>query len=202
MDRTCNNDSAHQLGALPSKSSSRLRLSGDWSRVNLPSSDPSVLNTRLVDRKESSQIDVSEESSDVMPSSRSRVPNSIAAPIHINTDIQPSLTLPSSVLPTRSRTTPVATHHERSPFLAILPHDIHYRLAVQYVDFDTLLALRQTCTTMYDLLNPDLVHRVRSEFVQKSLDLEIKRFREYRTIYPRQRLGALWISCTRPLTSD
>lgn len=192
MDRTCNSDSAHQLGALASKSSSRLRLSGDWSRVNLPSSDASVLNTRLGDRKESSQIDVSEESSDVMPSSRSRVPNSIAAPITVKAEIQPSLTLPSSVLPTRSRTIPIATHHERSPFLAILPHDIHFRLAVHYVDFDTLLALRQTCTTMYDLLNPDLVHRVRSEFVQKSLDLEIKRFREYRTIYPRQRLGALW----------
>ncbi|KEF61199.1 uncharacterized protein A1O9_02764, partial [Exophiala aquamarina CBS 119918] len=99
---------------------------------------------------------------------------------------------PSLVPPTRSRTKPITALHQQTPFLSILPHDIHYVLAIKYLDFDTLLALRQTCTTMFDLLNADLVHRVRSEFVQKSLDLEMKRFRDYRTIYPRQRLGALW----------
>lgn len=45
---------------------------------------------------------------------------------------------------------------------------------------------------MFSLLDSDLLLRIRSAFVQKSLDNEIKRFREYRTIYPRQRLGALW----------
>ena len=197
MDRACNNDSAQQLGALTSKSSSRLRLSGDWSRVNLSNPDPSAMNTRLVDRKESSQIDVSEQSSDLMMQpSRSRISNSATAnmaPVPIKPEVQPSLTLPSIVLPTKPRTTPIATQNEqRSPFLTILPHDIHYILAVKYLDFDTLLALRQTCKTMFSLLDSDLLLRIRSAFVQKSLDNEIKRFREYRTIYPRQRLGALW----------
>jgi hypothetical protein len=192
MDRGCNAETAPQLGTLASKSSSRLRLSGDWSRVNLANPDPSTLSTRLVDRKESSQIDVSEQCSDVVPPSKTRLSSTTTVPVPAKPEAQTLSIPPSLVLPTRSRTIPITTHNQRSPFLAILPHDVHYILAVEYLDFDTLLALRQTCRTMYDILSSELVHRVRSDFVQKSLDIEIKRFRDYRTIYPRQRLGALW----------
>jgi len=193
MDRVCTNtESPHQLGAVASKSTSRLRLSGDWSRVSLANPDPSTLSTRLVDRKESSQIDVSEQSSDAAPPSKPRTPTTMNAPLLVKPGLQPISISPSLVLPTRSRTKAIPAQYQDTPFLSILPHDIHYILAVKYLDFDTLLALRQTCTTMYDLFNSELVRRVRSDFVQQSLDLEIKRFNDYRSIYPRQRLGALW----------
>ncbi|EXJ79861.1 hypothetical protein A1O3_08146 [Capronia epimyces CBS 606.96] len=63
---------------------------------------------------------------------------------------------------------------------------------MHYLDFDTLLALRQTCRAMYSLLTPDIVRRVRSSFIQTSLKSEEEQFRAYRTVNPRQRLGHLW----------
>ncbi|KAJ9612252.1 hypothetical protein H2200_003849 [Cladophialophora chaetospira] len=81
---------------------------------------------------------------------------------------------------------------QQSPFLSILPHDVHHLLATHYVDFDTLLALRQTCRTLHQILTPGLVRRIRCKIVKESLDREISQYRDYRSVYPRQRLGHLW----------
>ncbi|OQV02079.1 hypothetical protein CLAIMM_07330 [Cladophialophora immunda] len=81
---------------------------------------------------------------------------------------------------------------QKSAFLSILPRDLHFLLATTFVDFDTLLALRQTCRSLYETLPTDVVRRVRSKMVKESLDNEAEQYREYRSIYPRQRLGHLW----------
>jgi hypothetical protein len=65
-------------------------------------------------------------------------------------------------------------------------------LATRYLDFDSLLALRQTCTTLYSLLTPALVRRVRYKIVKSSLEVEAAQYYNYRSAYPRQRLGHLW----------
>ncbi|EXJ83908.1 hypothetical protein A1O1_07537 [Capronia coronata CBS 617.96] len=87
---------------------------------------------------------------------------------------------------------PREPRHDPAPFLSILPSDLHYILGTYYLDFDTLLALRQTCRSMYTVLTPDVVRRVRARLIQRSLEMEKEQFRAYRSIYPRQRLGHIW----------
>ncbi|KIW37516.1 uncharacterized protein PV06_10169 [Exophiala oligosperma] len=79
-----------------------------------------------------------------------------------------------------------------SPFLDILSTDLHYAIATKYLNFDTLLALRQTCRAMHALLTPDKIRRVRDKLVQQYLEDEVRQFRAYRTLYPRNRFGHLW----------
>ena len=81
---------------------------------------------------------------------------------------------------------------QHSAFMTILPRDIYHLLATQYLDFDTLLALRQTCRAAHQLLTSNLIRRIRAQLVKKSLEHEISQYREYRSKYPRQRLGHLW----------
>ncbi len=115
---------------------------------------------------------------------------------------RPSLATPSSIIakakqhapiPSTNRTRPIRKEGaQQSAFLSILPHDVHYLLATHYIDFDTLLALRQTCRTMHGILTPGLVHRIRCKIVKDSLDEETTEYQTYRSKYPRQRLGHLW----------
>jgi hypothetical protein len=99
--------------------------------------------------------------------------------------------LPASLSANKTRPIRQQGTHQ-SAFLAILPHDVHYLLATRYLDFDALLALRQTCRTLYTILTPSLVRRIRSKLVKESLENEMHQYRDYRSIYPRQRLGHLW----------
>ncbi|KIW75885.1 hypothetical protein Z517_10630 [Fonsecaea pedrosoi CBS 271.37] len=98
-------------------------------------------------------------------------------------------TLLSANKPQQDRTVGGA---QKSAFLSILPRDLHFLLATTYVDFDTLLALRQTCHLFYEMLPTEVVRRVRSKLVKESLENEAQQYREYRSMYPRQRLGHLW----------
>ena len=106
-----------------------------------------------------------------------------------------TITTTTSLSPTKPRPLRPLQHQsstQKAPFLTILPHDIHYLLATHYLDFNNLLALRQTCHALHSLFTPALVHRIRSSLVQDSLAREIAQYKDYRAIYPRQRLGHLW----------
>lgn len=186
----------HQFTHLASKSSLRLRSGDDPSCVNVTT----IYNvgTRQADRKDASSVDISRQSSD--PTVRPSTPKT-SIPATITTTPSSSSPFPSPIaIPTtlsQSPTQPLQprrhpTLRQSSPFLTIIPHDLHYVLAVNYLDFDTLLSLRQTCRTMHTLLAPQLVRRVRSAVIQDSLNLEEQQFKSYRSIYPRQRLGHLW----------
>ena len=186
----------HQFTQIASKSSLRLRSSDNHSCVSLTT----IYNvgTRHVDRKDASSVDITMQASD--PSGRPSTPKT-SAPAPITTcSSSSSPFLQSIALPDTSSQSPTlslqprrrSTLHQSSPFLTIIPHDLHHVLAVKYLDFDTLLSLRQTCRTMHDLLTPQLVRRVRSAVIQESLKVEEQQFTSYRSIYPRQRLGHLW----------
>ncbi|KIW56909.1 hypothetical protein PV05_05525 [Exophiala xenobiotica] len=84
------------------------------------------------------------------------------------------------------------SQRKQSLFIALLPPDLHYIIATKYLDFDTLLALRQTCHMMRRLLTPDQVRRVRSKLIQGYLEDEARQFQDYRIHFPPQRLGHLW----------
>lgn len=85
-----------------------------------------------------------------------------------------------------------AGHRHQSPFLDLLPADLHYIVAMYYLDFDSLVALRQTCRTMQELLTPDLVRRVRAGFIETSLRHEAQQYRDYRSMHSQRRLTHLW----------
>lgn len=134
--------------------------------------------------KESTQVNVSE-----IPESRLSGPAAslILRPRQLRASLPPPSVAAESGFPLAVR-----REQHQSAFLAVLPHDLHYLLATTYVDFDTLLALRQTCRKLHGILTPDLVRRIRSSIVEQSLENETLQYRNYRSIYPRQRLGHLW----------
>ncbi|KIX10007.1 uncharacterized protein Z518_01088 [Rhinocladiella mackenziei CBS 650.93] len=176
-ERTHHTDESHlQHRYPPSKSASRLT-----------NGDCSGLNNNAPDGKECPQIDISEQSQARIPASTSLLG---FTSLMFNLEQQHnSMSAASSM----NRSRGVRNQRDRQgPFLSVLPQDLHYHLATQYLDFDTLLALRQTCRTFHDLLTPDLIRRIRSKFIQKCLDNEAQQYREFRTIYPRQRFGHLW----------
>lgn len=153
-------------------------------------SGPSGLNHPTADVKDSTQINSAEYVSDTTISCTPRLLNGPKFPVSNPKQLHASSAPPSSSA-NKPRFAQIRGDHQ-SPFITILPHDIHYLLATQHLEFDTLLALRQTCRTLYGILTPEIVRRVRSRLIKNSLESEAQQYRDYRAIYPRQRLSHLW----------
>ncbi|KIW97114.1 uncharacterized protein Z519_02506 [Cladophialophora bantiana CBS 173.52] len=139
-------------------------------------------------RKESSRVAVTEHTVDnrILPTLKMQHPTSLILKAKQRTS------MPALLSSNKAHLERAAGGARKSAFLSILPHDLHYLLATVYVDFDTLLALRQTCRVIYEILPVDVVRRTRAKLVKESLENEERQYREYRSIYPRQRLGHLW----------
>ncbi|KIX98168.1 uncharacterized protein Z520_06248 [Fonsecaea multimorphosa CBS 102226] len=171
----------HSCLAAPSKSSF-------WSTGVGGESSREIAGDQLSDHKESTRVTVTERTAD--------------NPIRSMMEMQPSTSLiwkakhrasiPAFFSTTKPQLERTAGKSQTSAFLSILPRDVHFLLGTTYLDFDTLLALRQTCRSVYDIFPADVVRRVRSKIVKASLEDEVRQYREYRSMYPRQRLGHLW----------
>lgn len=164
-----------------------LHCPADQSTQRLPESDsPSstkkssvTVKEHPVDQKVTPKLNLSHSNAMTLLKSRQQ---SIPAPLST------SLSLPN--IKSRAGSRKVGT--QQSPLLLKLPNDLHYLLVTNYLDFESLLALRQTCRAMHDILTPVLIRRIRAKFVQESLEEESRKYTEYRTNYPRQRFGHLW----------
>ncbi|OAP61059.1 hypothetical protein AYL99_03260 [Fonsecaea erecta] len=172
----------HSCPAAPSKPSCRSAGASGERSSELPDDQLSD------DRKESTRITVTERTVN------SPIPSMLKVkyPTSLILKAKQRASMPALLSSNKPHAERTARAGQNCAFLSILPRDVHFLVATEYVDFDTLLALRQTCRSMYDILPTDVVRGVRSKIVEESLENEAQLYRDYRSIYPRQRLGHLW----------
>lgn len=142
-----------------------------------------------MDNKESVRTDVIEHAANTPRSPR------LHRLRHLEAGHLPIDTTPVTVTMMTPQSIPLhkSTQHHATPFLSLLPVDLHHVLATDYLDFNALLSLRRTCRAMYHLLSPDLVRQVRSGIIERSLASEVEQIRAYRSIYRQQRISHhLW----------
>ena len=141
----------------------------------------------LIARKGSAKITVTEHLSDNRTIQRMKV----SSPSTLISKAKRRASIPLSLSSNKVRVARMEGA-QQSVFLSLIPRDVHYLLATRYLDFEALLALRQTCHALHEMLAPDLIRRIRSKLIKESLENEMQQYRDYRSNYPRQRLGHLW----------
>jgi len=166
-------------GHLP-LSDSRLMM-GSWLKPGGIDRDIDPAIARRLERKPAFQASVAETMRDAAPSGTAE-----------SGDGEVMSRRPLSLLRSRAESASASSPVQRSPFLGRLPADLGYHLAINYLDFDSLLSLRQTCRHMHELLSAELVRRIRTGLVQDFLAAEEQQLEDYRAIHPRQRLGHFW----------
>ena len=87
---------------------------------------------------------------------------------------------PSAPGPSRRSTAPRPTSPTNciSQFVN-LPTDIHHLILTRHLPFDSVLALRQTCTFFHHLLTPARVERIRTSIIARLIADEQRRMRDW-----------------------